>query len=116
MWEKVLNSAGLVWGILVVIVGMGGSMYSDISVLRIQVAQLQEDNTVTASIPKDIAVLQRNDDAQQSNLIYLNTKLAEVSEQQLKLLYKMDSRVSTLENRANNTQNNNNLVITKGSK
>lgn len=91
--SNVLNSFGAVWPAIGAVIVFCGTMYSDVNMLKAETKNVKD------------------------NVIYLNTELVAIQKEQLKLLMKMDSRLTVLESKQEweykQTQSNNVTVTNK---
>lgn len=91
--SEVLSGAGVLWTIAVVVVSVGGTVYSDVQVLKVENQRLQGVLMEQASIKADVRVLDSSVTELRQNVIYLNTNLKEATDKMNEVLVKLAERV-----------------------
>ena len=91
--REVLSGAGLLWGVIVAVVSVGGTVYSDVQVLKADNQRMQNVLIDQASIRADVRVLDQSVSELRQNVIYLNTNLKEATDKMNEVLVKLAERV-----------------------
>lgn len=88
-----LNGMGVLWGVMVGVVTLGGTIYSDVQVLKVENQRLQGVLIEQASIKTDVKVLEITVSELRENVIYLNTNLSKATDKMNEVLIKMEQRL-----------------------
>lgn len=91
--SEVISGAGLLWTIMVALVSVGGTVYSDVQVLKADNQRMQNVLIDQASIKADVRVLDSSVTELRQNVIYLNTNLKEATDKMNEVLVKLAERV-----------------------
>lgn len=92
---EVLNGVSLLWGVVIAVATFGGTMYSDVQVLKADNQRMQNVLIDQASIKADVRVLDTTVQELRQNVIYLNTNLKEATDRMTEILIKLEQRVDT---------------------